>query len=421
VFRPSFQPSAQQRAVGRNLALDLIVAVGIGITMALVTSLLPTIARRGGLEPIGLAALGAAPFIANLLGAFAGRFGPRSPRQLGLLRGVGAVALIAFLVEPPPVLMIVLATLFWISLSFGSPFYLRLWGGMYPSRMLGRLLGVVGMARAGAGALAAVAGGLLADRLGGPTAVAIAGAIGVACASAYLGLRARTAVEQQRFTARQSIAALRERPVLARVAVAQGFYGGGIIAAIPLFALVHVDRLDLTLSDVGVIGVLTAVATMVAFLVWGAVSDRFGPMVAMRIGGAIGASAIVAYALAPDVAVLWVAAVAMGIGSASIDVGIASVVSDQTTLASRAAAMAGWNAITGARGIAAAFVMSILVQLGVVDVTVGLLLCAMASIFGVLLFVRTDATSPAEATDTVVAPTPTPVLAPGSQVPASAR
>jgi len=413
VFRPSFQPSAQQRAVGRNLALDLVVAVGIGVSMALVTTLLPTIARRGGLEPIGLAALGAAPFVANLLGAFAGRVGPRTPRQLGLLRGLGAVALIAFLIEPPPVLMIALATVFWISLSFGSPFYLRLWGGMYPSRLLGRLLGVVGMARAGAGALAAVAGGLLADRLGGPTAVAIAGAVGVICSVAYFGLRARTALEQQRFSARESIAALRERPVLARVALAQGFYGGGIIAAVPLFALVHVDRLDLTLSDVGVIGVLTAVATMVAFLVWGAVSDRFGPLVAMRIGGAVGSSSIIAYALAPDVAVLWMAALAMGIGSASIDVGIASIVSDQTTLRSRAAAMAGWNAITGARGIVAAFVMSILVQLGVVDVTVGLLLCAVASFIGVLLFVRTDAGVPVETRAWEIAPPATgPVTAP---------
>lgn len=413
MFRPSFQPSAQQRAVGRNLALDLVVAVGIGVSMALVTTLLPTIARRGGLEPIGLAALGAAPFVANLLGAFAGRVGPRTPRQLGLLRGLGAVALIAFLIEPPPVLMIALATVFWISLSFGSPFYLRLWGGMYPSRLLGRLLGVVGMARAGAGALAAVAGGLLADRLGGPTAVAIAGAVGVICSVAYFGLRARTALEQQRFSARESIAALRERPVLARVALAQGFYGGGIIAAVPLFALVHVDRLDLTLSDVGVIGVLTAVATMVAFLVWGAVSDRFGPLVAMRIGGAVGSSSIIAYALAPDVAVLWMAALAMGIGSASIDVGIASIVSDQTTLRSRAAAMAGWNAITGARGIVAAFVMSILVQLGVVDVTVGLLLCAVASFIGVLLFVRTDAGVPVETRAWEIAPPATgPVTAP---------
>ena len=76
----------------------------------------------------------------------------------------------------------------------------------------------------------------------------------------------------------------------------------------------------------------------------------------MRLGSALGLLALIAYALAPDVAVLWVAAVAAGAGGASIDVGIASVISDQTSLASRSAAMAGWNAITGARGIAAAFI-----------------------------------------------------------------
>ena len=41
--------------------------------------------------------------------------------------------------------------------------------------------------------------------------------------------------------------------------------------------------------------------------------------------------------------------------------------------------MAGWNAITGARGIVAAFLMSALLQVGVVDVTGGLLLCAVAT------------------------------------------
>jgi hypothetical protein len=50
--------------------------------------------------------------------------------------------------------------------------------------------------------------------------------------------------------------------------------------------------------------------------------------------------------------------------------------------------MAGWNAITGARGIAAAFLMSALLQLGLVDVRTGLLLCAATSGLGVLLFAR---------------------------------
>ena len=96
VFRsPSFNPSPSRRALGRNLALDLVAAVGLGVSMGLVMALLPTIARRGGLEPLGLSALAAAPFVANLLSAFAGRFGPRSSARLALIRGDPAETIVA--------------------------------------------------------------------------------------------------------------------------------------------------------------------------------------------------------------------------------------------------------------------------------------------------------------------------------------
>jgi hypothetical protein len=239
-----------------------------------------------------------------------------------------------------------------------------------------------------AAALSALVGGVVADQLGGLTAITLAGIVGLVCALAYAGLRAPDAERPPSFSARDSIRALRERPVLSRIAVAQGFYGGGLIAAMPLYAIVNVDRLDLSLADVGIIGILTAGATTLSFLVWGAVADRRGPLVAMRLGSLLGLGALIAYAFAPDVAVLWVAAVAAGAGSASIDVGIAAVVSDHTSLSSRAAAMAGWNAITGARGIVAAFTMSALLQVGLVDVTSGLLLCAAVSGVGVVLYAR---------------------------------
>jgi hypothetical protein len=203
-------------------------------------------------------------------------------------------------------------------------------------------------------------------------------------------LRSPDAERPAGFSARDSVRALRERPALARVALAQGFYGGGLIAAMPLYAIVNVDRLDLSLADVGIIGILTAASTTLCFLVWGAVADRRGPLMAMRLGSALGLAALIAYALAPHVAILWIAAVAAGAANASIDVGVAAVISDQTPLASRAAAMAGWNAVTGARGIVAAFTMSILLQVGIVDVTVGLLLCAAIAGVGVVLFARTS-------------------------------
>ena len=405
MFRPSFRSSTPQvRAVGRNLALDTVASVGVGVTVALVTTLLPTIARRGGLDPIGLAALAAAPFVANLLGAFAGRVGPRSRRQLALMRAAGAASLLVLgLVSAAPV-MIAVSIVFWLSLALSGPYYLRLWGTMYPSRVLGRVVGFLGSGRAAASALAALAGGILADQLGGETAVALAGLVGLACALAYLGLRSPDTERPPTYSARDSIRALRERPVLSNIAMAQGFYGGGLIAASPLYAIVNVDRLNLSMSDVGIIGILTAGATTLSFLVWGAVADRRGPLVAMRLGSAFGLAALVAYALAPDVAVLWVSAVAAGAGSASIDVGIASVVSDHTPLASRAAAMAGWNAITGARGIVAAFAMSIALQLGWVTVTGGLLLCAGVSAIGVVMYMRAS-------TDEVPVPAERPLAA----------
>ena len=277
------------------------------------------------------------------------------------------------------------------------------------------MVGVLGMGRAAAGAIAVLVGGIVADRFGGATAVALAGVVGLVAAIGFAGLRAPAAAAPPAFSARGSIRALRERPTLSKVALAQGFYGGGLIAAVPLFALVYVDRLDLTMADVGVIGLLGAVATTVAFLAWGAVTDRWGALVAMRVGSLLGLASLLAVAVAPGLGFLWFAALAGGIAGASIDVGIASVISDQTSLASRAAAMAGWNAITGARGIVAAFSMSALLQAGIVNVTVGLLLCAIVSGIGVVLFFRARSGIPVETRAWELGPVKAPTPASGAR------
>jgi MFS family permease len=281
---------------------------------------------------------------------------------------------------------------------------------MYPARVRGRVVGVLGMARAAAGAVATLAGGLVADRLGGEMAVAIAGLVGLAAAIGFAGLRSPAAERPPAYSARGSIRAIRERPGLAKVVLAQGFYGGGLIAAAPLVALVYVDRLDLSLADVGLLGLLAALSTTVAFLAWGAVTDRWGSLVAMRVGSLLGLASLLALAVAPDLALLWFASIAGGIAGASIDVGIAAVISEQTSLASRAAAMAGWNAITGARGIVAAFSVSALLQAGLVDVTTGLLLSAVPTAIGVVLFFRARPGVSVEtrAWETVAAPAPAP-------------
>ena len=366
VHRPSISPIRVERELGRNLALDMLAAVGVGISLALVTTLLPTIARRGGLEPLGLAALAAAPFIANLLGVFAGRFGPRSPRQLALIRVAGSASLSRCSSCRRRPIMVVVSVVFWLSLSFGGPFHLRLWGAMYPARLRGRVVGLLGMGRAAAGALAAFGGGLLADHVGGPPAVALAGLIGMVVRDR---LR-RPAGPGGRRPAPVLGARLHPRPSRASRPRAGG-PRPGLLRRRPHRRGARCTRSSMSTgstcrsSDVGIIGILTA-----------ARDDRLVPGLGrrrrpvrrdgrdadrQRDGPGRLASPTPWHRTSrccgsrpwpPE----------RGVPRSTS----ASPRSSASTprMSSRAPAMAGWNAITGARGIVAAFLMSALLQAG---------------------------------------------------------
>ena len=76
------------------------------------------------------------------------------------------------------------------------------------------------------------------------------------------------------------------------------------------------------------------------------------------------------------------------------------MISGATSLADRAATTSAFNAVLSIRAIVTAFAMAALVQAGIVDVTLGLLLCVAISTIGVGLFWwasrRTSGAVPAE-------------------------
>jgi len=378
------------------MPLDLVGAVGIGITSAVVGALLPAIARQGGIVPLGIAALATAPFIANLLSAFAGRLGPRTTGQFAAMRVMGAVSLVVLAIVGHPLVAVLAAVLYWVSISFTVPFQTRLWGAMYPASSRGRIIGLVGTGKAAAAGLAAVTVGLVADHAGAPLGMAIAGALGAGCALAAIGLRVSTAEEPRRYSAREAIRVLSAQAALKRMMVGQALYGGGMIAASPLYALVYVDRLHLPLSEVGTIAVVGAFATTVSYVAWGMLVDRRGGIFALRAGSLLGIASLGLYVIAPALRLLGVAALASGLAGAAIDLGIQGSIQKHVPLEDRAPAMAGWNALTGARGVAAPIISSALVQSGLVDLSTGLLLCLVPAILGAMVYLRSE-TSPVAA------------------------
>ncbi len=374
------------RTLTPTIVLDLVAAIGIGLSSAMVISLLPTIGRRGGLEPLGLAALASAPFVANVAGLLAGRVGPRSTRQFALLRFVSAAVLVALPFAPMPGSVIAVAMIFWLGVAFTAPFQFRLWGSTYPMWIHARIIGLFGTGRAAAAAIAALLGGVLADRVGGAIAVAAFGAVGAICALAYAWLRRVEESPHAAYTARESLRAVNQNAAISRIALAQAVYGAGFIAAGPLFALVYVDRLNLSLADVGIIGVIGAVATTISSLAWGATADRYGAQTPAKIGSIVGVFGLVAYALAPEVGVVWVAALAVGVTLPALEIGIFAIIAQETPVSARAVTITGWNALMGARGVIAPFVVSSLVQVDVISVTTGLAVCALACALGIGLF-----------------------------------
>ena len=383
-------PSLETRWLRRNLSLDVLASVGIGVTIAMVVSLLPSIAREAGMAPIVLALLAAVPFIANLLSAFGSRLSARSTLQLGLMRVLGAalILLVAFMPTAPVVVLVVFA--FWLSLALGGPFHVRLWGQIYPAPARGRVLGLFGSARSAAVAIAAFAGGMLADSIGGFQAVAVMGTIGVVCITGYFGLRSSTNPILPSYTARSSFRVLLSNPVLRRVVVAHSFYGAGVVAAVPLFAMVHVDRLGLSMAQVGFIGVIGALVTTVSYPIWGVMVDRIGSLSALRLGTFLGLLAVVGYTIAPSPILLWVAAAAMGAAGAATDTAIVAILAEETSLEERGPALAGWNGTTGIWGIAAPLTMSLLVGAGILTVSAGLAIAAITTAMGVAMYLATD-------------------------------
>jgi MFS transporter, DHA1 family, staphyloferrin B biosynthesis exporter len=376
----------QTDGLRRNVTLDSVLAVGAGITLAVVGGLLPSIARQAGLVPLGIALLAAAPYLGNLLSALSGRVGPQRIRGFAGLRVTGALLLVAVALAPNPALIVLVVGLFWLAWAFGVPYQSRLWGAMYPADVRGKVIGVLGMAKAAAAGIAALAVGVVADRAGAPLALSLAGGVGACCALGALGLRSTAPLPVRTFSPLEAVRVLTSRPELRRIVLAQGFFGGGQIAAAPLYALVYVDRLNLTLADVGLIAVLTAIATTASYVAWGALVDRRGPMFGLRSAAIFGVLSLALYAVAPDVRLLWVAAIAAGLSNAAIDVGIQGALAVHTPLADRAAAMAGWNAVTGARGVLMPLVATSLVQLHVVDLTTGLVLCLLPAIVGMIMY-----------------------------------
>jgi MFS family permease len=374
--------------VGRNLTLDLTSAVGLGATMALVGVLLPSLARRDGLDSMGLAALAALPFLASLVTLFAGRIGPRTPSRMAFLRATGVLGLLVVLVAPDPI-FIALATLgFWVTFALGAPLQQRIWATVYPTEQRGRLLGFIGTGRSAAGTLALLAITVAAASSGWAVIVIVVALVGALCSLAIGRMEVPGIDMVHRFSAADSIRSVLEVPMLRRMVAAQLLFGAGFLAAPALIAMVHVDRLGLGLDQIALAGLVGYGTTALTFSLWGRLASRNGGAFTISVGTAAGVLALVLFAFAPNMAVLIAATALLGTAGASVDVSWPLLIAEYASLERQSAVSAGMNSIMAVRGLVTPFIIMTPLSTGLTNEVGGLLLCAALGLAGMLVYSR---------------------------------
>jgi MFS family permease len=371
--------------------LDVASWAGFGITSALLGSMLPVIARRDGVDAVGVAILAAIPYAASLLGVMAGRIGPRVPAQLAALRIVGAVALALVMLGSGVVWVVAAASIFWLAHFFGMPTQQRMWGVVYPEAIRGRLLSVVSTGRYAAAGVALLVGGLLASEADGAVVIAVGGIVGAVLAIATSRIAAPELGAVEPFSIRRAMRSILDHPRVRQLTLAHALFGGGMATAVPLVTLVLVDRLDLGLASIGVTGMAGATATLVSILAWGAIADRRGTVLVLQAAGVLGVVGLALFAVAADHASVIAASVLVGLSNGGIEVGFALLLANHVPAMHQAAATAGSNAIFGIRGIIAPVTVVTLLQLGVIDLDAALGLCVAAAIGGTVLYLRAAA------------------------------
>jgi MFS family permease len=383
--------SAAPTTTGRNFAFDASGAVGTGLFNALVGGFLAVIARREGAEPLLLAALAAAPFAANMLSIFSGFWMPGDRyrvRYVATLLVLGRAMFLPAVLTTGPVALLAMGFGMWLTQAIVAPQQVDIWRGTYPQRLRARVLGYLRVIQSASAIVAAPLGGLLIDRLGPGALLSMGAGLGMLGAAGYSQVRpAPVAAANQRFTPLESLRVLREQPAYRGLVAAWVVWGLGSFMAAPLYALVLVDRFQAGYAEVGVLQLVGAASGLLAYLFLGQYLDRRGGFGATPLGFLMAALVPVVYMLAPSLPLLAVAFVLQSVGTSVFDLGwqvaLVSRVSDEHRLRYQAA----HTSITGVRGVAAPFLGSLAIGLGL-SIGATLLISGLLGVAGACIMAR---------------------------------
>jgi MFS family permease len=346
--------------VRRNMRIEIVSAVLYGLFYSAVL-FLPAVLTRMGAEPAMISVYLSLSYLGHISGPLSLIF-VRRIRPLNFAVASWAGGRIIFmamgLAANAPVL-VAMGTLMWMMEFIPNPIYARIVQAIYPIRNRGKILSLVRFGMALTLLIFTPIAGWALDHLTYHVVFPIAGVFGILSALVFIAIRMQRepapAVAQRQSPAQALRVVMRNKPfMLFQLGIV--LFGIAGLSVNPLFPGVQINRLGLTYTDIGLLGLAQSISWLAGYVLFGRIIDLRGALFCTVIAFALQAVAPFTYAFATAGWMLLPAFIGLGLVSAGADLGLTSSMlelADEGKIQEYAAVQ---SIVIGARGLVAPFI-----------------------------------------------------------------
>ncbi|MBM4413569.1 MAG: MFS transporter [Chloroflexi bacterium] len=306
--------------------------------------------------------------------------------------GRGTLLLVPFVGNNVSFFMIIIG-IFWICELVPSPGYVRLLERLYPDNVRGRIMSFVRIGMTFAILVMTPVAGWLLDIFDHTVVIPIVAIFGILASVVFMRLKVDDAPVQR--SASHAAPALRD--ILKEISTNRSFmlflilntlFGCGTLIGAPLYAVVQVNRLGLSYTEVGYLGLLQSITWLLGFFFWGSLVDKKGPIFVLLISMFCGALMPLGFMLADSFWWLVPAFIAQGLLLGGFDLGFTNTAMNLANRSQLEAYFAAIHLVGGIRGIIVPLTTPVLVSMQVSEsvifgIGVGFILISMLLAIGI--------------------------------------
>ncbi len=385
--------------VRRVMRIEISMSLAYGAFYAITLPFTPVVLRRLGASVDMLALYTSLAFIGSVFTSFSIVL-MRRRRTISLivfcwLVGRSLFLLVAFISEAPPLMAI--GALFWLLEAFVIPAYTRVIQKVYPDAARGKVMSTVRMGQVAAILLITPLAGWALDQVGYRALFPLGALFGILATYFFTRIDIDEGVLPPRQT--KTFADLwqivRSDRNFSIYLLSYSLFGMGGLMAWPLYPIVQVDRLQLSYSEIGLLGLVESTAWLLSYLLWGRTIDRRGGLYVVRAVCAISMMTPLNYLVATSGWMLLPSTITRGIVMGGFELGRFNAgiqLADPERVPEYAAIQ---STVVGLRGIVAPLLTIGLLRLGVAHSAI-FLLSVLFLALGWVMFGRVQAPTPAD-------------------------